>query len=66
MSLASSTPLPSRRRLGKSALVVSDICLGTMTFGSQADEKESRKIMDHCYERGIDFFDVAEIYPVTG
>lgn len=53
-----------RRRLGRSGLVVSEICLGTMTFGNQADEKTSLAIMDRAYEAGVDFFDVAEIYPV--
>jgi len=53
-----------RRRLGKSAIVVSDICMGTMTFGSQADEGESLRILDECFDRGIDFYDTAEGYPV--
>lgn len=53
-----------RRRLGKSGLVVSEICLGTMTFGGQSDEAEAFRIMDHAYQNGINFFDIAEIYPV--
>ena len=53
-----------RRRLGKSAITVSDICLGTMTFGEQADEKESFAIMDRAFDAGVNFFDTAEIYPV--
>ena len=53
-----------RRRLGKSGLVVSEICLGTMTFGLQADEAESFRIMDHAYDNGVNFLDAAEIYPV--
>ncbi|WPJ94441.1 aldo/keto reductase [Coraliomargarita algicola] len=53
-----------KRRLGRSGMVVSEICLGTMTFGSQLDERESFAIMDAAYEAGIDFFDTAEIYPV--
>ena len=53
-----------RRRLGKSGIVVSEICLGTMTFGSQLDEKASFEIMDYAVDHGIDFFDTAEIYPV--
>lgn len=53
-----------RRRLGKSGLVVSDICMGTMTFGSQCDESTSHAICDRAFESGIDFFDAAEIYPV--
>lgn len=38
--------------------------MGTMTFGSQLDERESFAVMDRAYEAGIDFFDTAEIYPV--
>ncbi len=53
-----------RRRLGRTGMVVSEICLGTMTFGNQADEKTSLAIMDRAYEAGVDFYDVAEIYPV--
>jgi len=53
-----------KRRIGKSPLVVSEICLGTMTFGLQTDEKEAFRVMDQAYEAGIDFLDVAEIYPV--
>ena len=53
-----------RRRLGSSGITVSDICLGTMTFGLQTDEKESFAIMDHAYDAGVNFFDTAEIYPV--
>lgn len=53
-----------KNRLGKSGIVVSDICMGTMTFGNQSDEKTSFRIMDIAYEAGIDFFDTAEMYPV--
>ncbi len=53
-----------RRRLGRSGIVVTDICMGTMTFGLQADEPTSFAIMDRAYEAGIDFFDAAEMYPV--
>lgn len=52
------------RRLGRSALSVSEICLGTMTFGSMADESESLAILNRAYDAGVTFFDVAEIYPV--
>ena len=52
------------RYIGKTGLRVSPICLGTMSFGSWSDEKESFKIMDKAYERGINFFDTAELYPV--
>ena len=53
-----------RNRLGRSGLVVTELCLGTMTFGLQADEAVSRAIMDRAAEAGIDFFDTAELYPV--
>jgi aryl-alcohol dehydrogenase-like predicted oxidoreductase len=53
-----------RRRLGRSAIVVSDICMGTMTFGTGADEKTSFEILDRSFEAGIDFYDTAENYPV--
>ena len=52
------------RRLGKSAIVVSDICMGTMTFGSQTDEVEALRILDECFDAGINFYDTAEGYPV--
>jgi aryl-alcohol dehydrogenase-like predicted oxidoreductase len=52
------------RRLGKSALVVSDICMGTMTFGNQADEATALRILDRSFDAGITFFDTAEGYPV--
>lgn len=52
------------RRLGNSGIAVSDICLGTMTFGVQTDEAEAFRIMDCAYERGINFLDTAELYPV--
>jgi aryl-alcohol dehydrogenase-like predicted oxidoreductase len=53
-----------QRRLGRSGLVVSEICLGTMTFGSMADEATSFGIMDEAFEKGVDFLDAAETYPV--
>ena len=54
----------NRKRLGRSGLVVTELCLGTMTFGLQADEVTSFAIMDRAVEAGIDFFDTAELYPV--
>ncbi len=53
-----------RRRLGRTGLVVSEICLGTMTFGNQADEATSAAILDRAWEAGVDLLDVAEVYPV--
>ena len=52
------------RRLGQSALHVTDICMGTMTFGSQTDEAEALRILDRCFDEGINFYDTAEGYPV--
>ncbi|MEM6979259.1 MAG: aldo/keto reductase [Planctomycetota bacterium] len=53
-----------QRRLGRSALCVSDIAMGTMTFGSTCDEATSHAICDMAFEAGINFFDAAEVYPV--
>lgn len=53
-----------KKRLGRSAIVVSDICMGTMTFGNQADEATSHAILDRSWDAGIDFYDTAEMYPV--
>ncbi|PLY11321.1 MAG: aldo/keto reductase [Arcobacter sp.] len=50
--------------IGKTGLRVTDICLGTMTFGTTTSKEEAFKIMDKAYERGINFYDTAEIYPV--
>ena len=48
------------RRLGKSAITVTDICMGTMTFGSQTDEAEAHRILDRCFDFGINFYDTAK------
>ena len=53
-------------RLGNTGLKVSRLCLGTMTFGLQCDEPTSFAIMDKAAERGIDFFDTADAYPLGG
>lgn len=50
--------------LGRSDLRVTPICLGTMTFGEQVDEANSHAIMDRAVERGVNFLDTAEMYPV--
>lgn len=52
------------RRLGDSDLSVSAICLGTMTFGQQNTEAEGHEQLDYAFERGINFIDTAEMYPV--
>jgi aryl-alcohol dehydrogenase-like predicted oxidoreductase len=48
--------------LGKSGLKVSRLCLGTMNFGPETDEKEAFKIMDAALDAGINFFDTANVY----
>ena len=50
--------------LGNSDLKVSNICLGTMTFGEQTNQNEANEIMDFVIENGINFFDTAEMYPI--
>ncbi len=51
-------------RVGRSGLQVSRLCLGTMIFGSQREQSEAFAIMDMAAELGIDFIDVADVYPV--
>jgi aryl-alcohol dehydrogenase-like predicted oxidoreductase len=48
--------------LGRTGLKVSRICLGTMNFGPQTSEPDSFRIMDSALERGINFFDTANVY----
>ena len=50
------------RRLGRSGLKVSEICLGTMTFGHGADEAESNRMVDLALDAGVNFFDTANSY----
>jgi aryl-alcohol dehydrogenase-like predicted oxidoreductase len=51
--------------LGRSDLEVSRICLGTMTFGeAQVDEAAAHDLLDHALQRGLNFIDTAEMYPV--
>jgi aryl-alcohol dehydrogenase-like predicted oxidoreductase len=50
------------RRLGRTALQVSELCLGTMNFGPQTPEDESFAIMDRAVDLGINFFDTANRY----
>jgi aryl-alcohol dehydrogenase-like predicted oxidoreductase len=50
--------------LGATALQVTPICLGTMTFGEQVNEADAHRILDRSLERGINFLDAAEMYSV--
>ena len=52
------------RKLGITDLDVSVICLGTMTFGEQNSQKDGFEQMDYAYDRGVNFFDTAELYAV--
>ncbi|RUM83505.1 MAG: NADP(H)-dependent aldo-keto reductase, partial [Candidatus Thioglobus sp.] len=51
-------------QLGDSDLKVSNICLGTMTFGQQNTEKEAHQQLDYAIDQGVNFIDTAEMYPV--
>ena len=51
-------------QLGNSDLVVSRICLGTMTWGQQNNEKDAHEQMDYAVAQGINFIDTAEMYAV--
>ena len=50
------------KKLGRSGLMVSRLCVGTMNFGSFTSEKESFEIMNRAIEFGINFFDTANVY----
>ncbi|MBK6851200.1 MAG: aldo/keto reductase [Burkholderiales bacterium] len=50
------------RRLGKSQLEVSALCLGTMMFADQTDAAEARDITAHAREHGVNFIDTADVY----
>ncbi len=52
------------RQLGRSGIRVSAICLGTMTFGEQNTEAEGHQQLDYALDRGINFIDTAELYPI--
>ena len=54
------------KQLGRAGLRVSEICLGTMTFGNQADETTAFSIMDVADREGVTFFDTADVYPLGG
>ncbi len=48
--------------LGRTGVKVSSLCLGTMTFGGEADENASEEMFRHCREKGVNFFDCANVY----
>ncbi|WP_120632954.1 aldo/keto reductase [Ruegeria sp. EL01] len=51
--------------LGRTGIMVSDLCLGTMTFGTQTSEVDAHKQMGMALDAGINFVDAAEMYPVN-
>lgn len=53
-------------KFGPTGLTVSRLCLGTMTFGLQTEEKTSAAIVDTAAEAGINFLDCADVYPLGG
>lgn len=52
------------KKLGSSDLMVSEVCLGTMTFGEQNTEAEAHQQLDYALAHGVNFIDTAEMYPV--
>ncbi|MDD9841560.1 MAG: aldo/keto reductase [Alphaproteobacteria bacterium] len=52
------------RQLGKTDIKVSEICLGTMTWGRQTPQAEAFEQMDYATAQGVNFFDTAELYPI--
>ena len=54
------------KQLGRTGLKVSEVCLGTMTFGNQASEDTALAIMDVADRAGVNFFDTADVYPLGG
>ena len=50
------------RRLGRSGLEVSVLCLGTMTFGDRTDAAAANEIVAHAYDAGVNFIDTADVY----
>src|SRR5260221_838668 len=53
-------------KFGKTGLRVSQLCLGTMTFGLECDVAQSNAILDAAAAGGIDFLDAADVYPLGG
>lgn len=53
-----------QRELGRTGILVSEICLGTMTFGQQNTEAEGHAQLDLAIEKGINFIDTAELYSI--
>jgi len=54
-----------KNRLGRTDLEISELCLGSMTWGTQNSESEGHVQIDRALERGVNFIDTAEMYPTT-
>ena len=54
-----------KKQMGRTDVMVSELCLGTMTFGTQTAQDEAHAQIDLSLDRGINFIDTAEIYPVN-
>ena len=52
------------RNLAQTDLRVSRACFGTLTFGMQADQATSARMVDLCLDRGVNFFDTANVYGI--
>jgi len=50
------------KNLGRTGVLVSELCLGTMSFGEDADEQEAARMFKRCRDAGINFFDCANSY----
>jgi aryl-alcohol dehydrogenase-like predicted oxidoreductase len=50
------------RKVAKTELTIPRACFGTMTFGGQTDEAAARRMVDLCFDRGVNFFDTANVY----
>ena len=55
----------NKREIGATGLMVSELCLGSMTWGTQNTEAEGHAQIERALERGVDFIDTAEMYPVN-
>ena len=52
-------------KLPTTDIKISKVCLGTMTFGEQNTENDAHSQLDYALERGINFIDTAEMYPIA-
>jgi len=53
------------KRLGRTNIEVSQMCIGSMEWGSRIDSEVAHKLLDRAFEHGVNFIDTAEMYPVN-